>query len=637
MHKEIVKSHLIDYLIFKKIEFKKSGSVTMIKCPICNKQPMSANIIPNTNIINCFTCNKKYDIIELSKILDKDTIDVSNESIVIDYLNRILNLGLNTEIQRLAQFKILEKYERLGFDLVPVGRICPDCKGKGCSKCENTGNYGKNPIELDWTNKSHKNIEEWKNWIEDELNIGIKTGKISNITVLDIDQNTIPEELKKLLGNTMFIKTNKGYHYIYQYEDNLSKTRIQELKLDIENNGGQIVVYPSRVINKLREVPTFNNIEKMSDELLHYLNKFITIPLKTNSEKIREDIEQETFKLDWVQEGQRNSSLIRLGGILRKELNINQTGYVLSILNKLLNNPLPSKEINSMLNQLDRYVNVDEKELAHKIMEYLKDVEEATRGEIALAVTATNRGEDKKRVDKALNYLCKEGYIIKRGNRYILLRKIEWKESLVNIGKPVNFKMPYFEDIANFNIGDLILIGSRQKIGKTTIAINILKRLVMQGVKPYYISLEPGSRFAKTSMQLGLKEGDFKWTFCADPSQIQLENNAVTIIDWLLISDKSQTDMVFKHFVEQLEKTKGFLIVFQQLKDDDSWFAPSMAKQFPALSTRYIYDTADNGEYGKFILDPMRDPRLNIKNYNIPCKYIWETKELKRIDEIEEQ
>jgi hypothetical protein len=254
-----------------------------------------------------------------------------------------------------------------------------------------------------------------------------------------------------------------------------------------------------------------------------------------------------------------------------------------------------------------------------------------------MAIMATNKGEDKMRIDKVLHYLVKEQYILKRGRGYCIIKKLDWKDDLLEIGKPIDFKMPYFDDIACFNYGDLVLIGSKNKRGKTSIAINMIKELVEQGKTPFYINLETGSRYAKTALKLGLKNGDFKYAFCADPTQIELEKNAITIIDWLLISDKSQTDGVFKHFIEQLDKQGGFLIVFMQLKEDNGWFAPNMVTQFPALGAKYIYDNENDGVYGKFVIDPIREPKGYIKNFEIPCKYNWESKEFKRVEDLEKK
>lgn len=955
MYKHIILNKLLDYLKLKKypVDWRSSKIAPTMPCPVCNN---IAQKLPNNYKVNCFHCKQKYTLLDFAIKLEENF--PKEEESQLQILRDILNVKVMTKKDEEDVYDFLKKYITWGFDLV---RLIPN---------------GKIPAEKDWTNKNHKDKEEWITWIKDGANIGVKTGAISGITIIDIDQKPIPPEIDKIKGDCIIQESTNGYHLIYKYEKDLPKTRIDDLKIDIENDGGQVVIYPSTIDNVQRKLIRLqDNITPMPEELKKHLLSKVTTPRKTFSEQVRDDIEQEKFNLGVLGAGQRNSSLVKLGGILRKELNLKQTNYALHVLNKhLCKNPLPNKEINAMIKSLDRYTIFDEQELAHQIVEYLKDVEEASRNEIAMAVVGSNRGEEKKRVDKSLKHLVKEGYILKHGNRYNIIKKAEWKESLIETGTKIDFKMPYFNDVANFNYGDLLLIGSKNKKGKcfakgtgilmydgsikkveniipgdkvmgidstarnvleigtgremmyeiipnrgesftvneshilslkkvgtekvinisvkeflmkdktfqrthylyrvpiefsetylpidpyylglwlgdgdktnvrittkdkeikdylevyalncgqklieysypnrcpsyaitygergghlavldslqsrlknlgvlnnkhipfiyktnsrkhrlellaglidsdgylsekktayeititnkklaediiylarslgffsylrtkiseiksinyktisyrlsicgnvtnipvkikrkkalprtsnrnplvtrfriqklhvdnyygfsldgdhlhlidsfivnhnTHISMNIVKQLVKEGIKPYYISLETGSRFAKIALQLGLKEGDFRWAFHSDPTQIELEPNAVTIIDWLLIVDKAKTDLVFKHFVEQLYKTNGILIVFMQLKDDNNWFAPNMVTQFPALATKYIYDNEDDGEYGQFKINIIRDPKLKTKNWNVPCQYDWETKELKKIEAVQNE
>jgi hypothetical protein len=618
MNEEIIKGYLLEYLNKKNIKVKKSGTVTMVECPYCHKAPMSATIPPRCNFVSCFACgNQKKTIIDLVREIDK--VEGDNDT-VIHYIKELLNLDIVTKKDKEQTDEVLKFYQDCGFDLVPVA------KDK------------KNPIENDWTNKTHKTIEEWQRWLGDGINIGIKTGKISNLTIIDVDVKPVPKEILALVGDTFALETSKGFQYYYKYVSELPKTRINDLKIDIENDGGQCVAYPSAVDGVKRKINNFKPVIEMPKELLAYIKTKVTVPLKSFSEKLKEDIQTENFNLNLLEEGERNASLMKLGGLLRKELNVNQTERVLSILNRhICSNPITPKELSAMVKSLSKYTAFDEQELAHRVITYLKDVEESNRTEICMAIMGTNRGEEKMRIDKVLNYLVREQYILKKGSRYCIIKKLEWKEGLIDIGIPVNFKVPYFYDVGTFNYEDLILIGARNKVGKTHISINIIKRLVEQGVTPHLINLEKGGRFGKVAIRLGLKEGDFKYAFCADPSQIEIEKNAVTVIDWLLIENKAETDIVMRHFVEQLDKQGGLLIIFQQLKEDNTWFAPNMAKQFPALALRYLYDDENDGRYGHFHIDAIREPSgqlRNFKNWDIPCSYDPETKLFMRVDEL---
>ena len=270
--------------------------------------------------------------------------------------------------------------------------------------------------------------------------------------------------------------------------------------------------------------------------------------------------------------------------------------------------------------------------MAVKILHYLKIVEEATSRDIKEVI-----GEKKEIIDECLSHLIREGYVTKIRSVYHVIKKANWKDTFLNFSVRIPFKMPYFYDIAHFNWCDMLLLGSKSKWGKTTIAMNMIKRFVDQGIKPYYLSLEAGSRFIETGVKLGLKEGDYFWDFQSDVTKIELEKNSITIIDWLLISDKSQTDSVLKHFVEQLFKTNGFLIIFMQLKMDGTWFAPNMVEQFPSLGARYLYDSEEDGTRGKWIVNPIRERKQKVRTVNIPCIYDFDTKIFNRIDELETQ
>ena len=632
MYKQTILNHLVDYLKKKEIPMKKSGKMIMLKCPFCNKEPFTANVIPNTSIVNCFPCNKKYNLVDIVKQVEGKT----NEEEIFQYLKELLNIETITKKDEDEITSMLEFYTKNGLDLVPITK------------------NGKAPIEKDWTNKNHKDKEEWLEWINNGLNIGCKTGIKSGVTVIDIDQKPIPEEVRELIKNVLIQETKNGFHLFFKYDADFPKTRINDLKIDIENNGGQVVVFPSIVEGVGRKFLNSETITTMPVALKKLLLSKIDLPnLQTNSEKIRDDIQTGDFKINPKDfqlknnglEGCCNSSFIKLGGILRKELNLRETEFVLNVLNNhILENPMEPKTIISMVRELDKYIKFDEQELSLKVLQYLRDAEDGTRTDVQRALE-----EKKIRIDKVLNYLVREGYLIKRGRSYHIIKKVEWEDNLLNISKPINFKMPYFHDVGHFNWGDLILIGSLTEKGKTHMAMNIVKKLVEQGIVPHYIGLEAGSRYGKIALELGLKGGDFKHpkNIILDPTRIELEKNAVTIIDWLMIVDKAKTDLVFSRLVEQADKTKGFLIVFQQLKGvynqkgeliKEQWFAPNMATQFPSLAAKYSYTDDGEGVYGEFTIDKVRERKIQGKKlYKIPCKYNWKTKELIRIDELDNE
>jgi hypothetical protein len=179
MEKTIIEGYLLEYLKKREVKMKVTGKVTMLECPYCHKSPMSATIPPRCNFITCFSCNNhKKTVIDIVREVEKvEGVDDD----IIHYIKELLNLDMITKKDKEQSTEVLNFYKENGFDLVPVA------KDK------------KIPIEVDWTNKEHKEITEWQRWLGDGINCGIKTGKRSNLTIIDVDTKPVPKELLELV------------------------------------------------------------------------------------------------------------------------------------------------------------------------------------------------------------------------------------------------------------------------------------------------------------------------------------------------------------------------------------------------------------------------------------------------------
>lgn len=615
---EKILDNIIDYLKEKIPNFKTKtrGKFTVFTCPKCNKEGETALIIPNTKKIRCTHCNEVWSFTDVIKIVEPMVRD-ETEYDIVEHVRDTLKLETSTE-EELKN--ALDFYEKNGFDLVPIVR------------------NNKNPIELSWTSKTHKNRKEWEDWLKDGLNIGVKSGKVSNITIVDIDQEEIPQEISDKLPPTLYQKTGKGHHIFFKYCDELKNTRIQELKTDILNDGKQAVIYPSVVDESIREI-TFNEIAEMPKELLEVLKSKTSIPLKTFSEKVKEEIQSEEInpeelEIKPVEEGNRNSFLIKFGGILRKEMNLSQTSYTLDLINKFFcKPPVTVRELDAIVGQLDRYISFDETDLALNILNYMKIVEEASSRDIQEALGEKGANQ-KQRLEKAIKYLTKEGFLFKKRRAYHLIKKAEWRTEFLKDSEKIDFIFPYFNDYAIFRNGDITIIGAKSGTGKTILAMNMIKRLVEQGKTPYYISLESGSRFLMHASALGLNEGTFKYCTHFKPEDISLEKNAITIIDWLLPDDYSMVDKLYKHFAEEMFKQGGQLIVFTQLMQNGEFFAKNMVDLFASFVCKFLYDD-EHGEYSHFQITKVRESASKTRFGKIVCKYDFEKKRLNEISDEE--
>ena len=610
---------LVEYLSEHVKNFKPPKGNNPFLCPVCEHPDRTAIILPTVYSIvcnnpNCKNGEKVGDIADLVKHFEPEKSHFSRPEI-IDYLSKKYSIEY---IKQNTTDITLDFYEKNNFDLVPVG------------------SNQKIPIEKGWPTKTHKDKAEWKDWLEDNLNIGIKTGKVSGVTVIDVDQFPTPPEILELLGDTetLYQRTTNGSHYFFKYEPDLPKTRIIDLKIDIENDGGQVIAPPSIVAGKERHIELYE-IQEMPKALKDFLleqtkDKSHLRPIPAaRPDDVKLNLEDIKFD-GGMTEGNRHHNFMKFGGLLRKKMNLESVSYALNMINTYLTNPpLTHTELYNVISSIDKYVVFDERELAYKVLDYIDKVEEATARDVKEALEYK-----KEQVDTALAFLVREGYVVRKRRFFKAIKKMQWREEFMDDGSKIKYEMPYFDHLAQFREGDLIIIGAKTGVGKSHIAVNIMKRLVDQGIKPKYVNLESANRFLSIAKSIGLKEGDFDWAINFSPETMELDDNAFTIIDWLLPDDYAETDKIYKYFAEQLGRHKGILMVFVQLKSTGEFFAPNQIEMFPSLAAKFLYEENDpSGELGYFQITKVREGKNKFRFGKVETVYDWSGKKLFTKDE----
>ena len=147
--------------------------------------------------------------------------------------------------------------------------------------------------------------EEVNQWFKDypDMQVGIVTGKISNLIVVDIDK---PDLDVSWLPETSIVKTGSGgFHYYYSYVPNVNnKARIKEF-IDIRGDGGFVVAPPSENLKGKYEI-----IKKLP--LAIFPKNLFDKDEKINYQQIKTEYEG-------YGEGQRNDKMARfIGHLLAK-------------------------------------------------------------------------------------------------------------------------------------------------------------------------------------------------------------------------------------------------------------------------------------------------------------------------------
>jgi len=142
-------------------------------------------------------------------------------------------------------------YAKRGWYVLPIHwPINGKCS---CDKAE-CQNQGKHPLTQngfkDATTDPKVITDWWTKW--PSANIGIATGAVSGIVVVDIDTTDAKDEIKKILPSDYDIgavarsATGRGWHLVFAHPGGEIKNRTAILpKVDVRGDGGYIIVEPS--------------------------------------------------------------------------------------------------------------------------------------------------------------------------------------------------------------------------------------------------------------------------------------------------------------------------------------------------------------------------------------------------------
>ncbi len=223
------------------------------------------------------------------------------------------------------------KYLDLGFSVMPIG-----------------GDDNKKPIE-DWIDLqshrvTHEKITYWWNRYP-EANVGIITGLVSGIFVLDIDSPGAKVYTKdRGIPDTPISATSKGVHIYFDFPSFLLGNRSdKKIGMDIRGEGGYVVAPPSIHETGLEYEwtvwhPWNTRIATAPDWLLTWCE-----------EQERGNEKQKGWHmeiLEGVTDGGRNNAAASLAGrFFNKDLSVPEITEILLMWNERNNPPLPESEI----------------------------------------------------------------------------------------------------------------------------------------------------------------------------------------------------------------------------------------------------------------------------------------------------
>ena len=198
----------------------------------------------------------------------------------------------------------------------------------------------------------------WSEW--PYANIGIVTGKISNLTVIDLDGSqgteSFSKHLQKELPETRIHSSPNGMHLYYKYNANIKQTTGILPKVDIRNDGGYILAPPSKVNGK--------NYSVKNDREIATVTKIPQALIKSSAPTQAKGSTPTTNSNDWVEDlllngaedGTRNDSAARLAGyFINKGLSPTVIETLMFQFASKCNPPMEKDEILSVIGSISSY------------------------------------------------------------------------------------------------------------------------------------------------------------------------------------------------------------------------------------------------------------------------------------------
>lgn len=373
-------------------------------------------------------------------------------------------------------------YRKQGYSVVPV-------RGKDGHLVK----WGQYQNEL----PSEDQINEWWGKLYPDANIAIVTGRISNLTVIDVDlyklnaaQKQAIEEKFPTVATPIVHSASGGEHRYFEYDPSFPNKADIMKGLDVRNDGGVIIAPPSKNNGNMYKWDERAKISIMAPRTIPDLYKENMRNLNINSYSLYSNTvssgnSQELTNLTntniYYTEGRRDEDLFHAANSLIKgKADPNFVRQTIELIarnlgKEFLNQRYLDEKINSVLKRIGRQdINITDE---------VKEWIELTEGNFDLTqcsheLTLTNKNQ-KQALYMAVKRLCDQGVIEKFGEKRGVYRKIEKRqyEDWMNADyNPIEIQLPfYMGDYVDIFPGDMVVIAGVKNAGKTALALNFIE------------------------------------------------------------------------------------------------------------------------------------------------------------------
>lgn len=251
------------------------------------------------------------------------------------------------------------EYNKRGWSVLPLHSSLNGICTCGRSSCQAAGKHPRikwrddGVLRQDVANQDMSAIREWfTRW--PDSNVGILTGEVSGLVVLDVDGQAGQESIARFeIPDAPQVLTGKGRHIYFAHPGVAVRNSVGLMPgIDLRGDGGLVVAPPSRHANG----NIYTWARGTRDLYLPVCPEWLQNRLQQPT--IRK--EAQTCHLEQgrpIYEGSRNDALFRIGCSRRRRGldDAEIAGYLFETNDKQCIPPLPSREVERIIAQVCRY------------------------------------------------------------------------------------------------------------------------------------------------------------------------------------------------------------------------------------------------------------------------------------------
>ncbi len=438
--------------------------------------------------------------------------------------------------------------------------------------------------------------EEIRQWFSKWPNamIGIVTGQISRLFVIDCDTVDGYNSIEKLLPDSLEIPTARtprgGWHFYFKYSEDSDFTTKAGIMpgVDIRGEGGYIIAAPS--VNAEGKSYTWQiSIADITE--LPSLPHSLKSALINKSTLYRAGVDTFVDNATFYKAGTRNSDLFTVANALTKnKLQRSFIDQTIEILAKNCSPPYPRKEIESIISSaIDRSDRKD-RILAADVREWILSTNGVFSSTEIYSCLQLSTREDRKNVSIILKRLSQEGLIEKYGNKNGQYRcldnelaPLDWQNADVD---PLDLIWPFdIHGLVSMYPGNVAVIAGAPNSGKTAFILNFI-RLNQNKYQIHLFSSEGGKEELRqriSKFEYPHKSWNFfAWDRASDFADV-IKPDDINIIDYLEIHDEFyKIGGIIKSISDRLKS--GFaLIAIQKNNGRDEGLGGTRGLEKPRL------------------------------------------------------